>query len=181
MSTTSQEERQRLKKAYKEHYRKLLEQKKKLGEQQRLARMLRQVRDMDMDIDPAPVLSRMQQSLGTLQEHIAKAEARLEVYLDEEAREGDSPKDSSAGTDAQEEAEAFSRKQAARDLVTKIRAEMNELAKPAFSEGLQDADAREQKNKTEHDDPARNPTDVRKTVGRPRDSEPPDAAYSAKD
>lgn len=176
MSTSSREERQRLKEEYKAHYRQLLEQKKKLGQQQRLSRLMQQAREMD--VNPAPVLERMQQSLGTLQEQLAKAEARLEVYLDDGAASGT---ENTSGEDAQarEAAEEFSRKQAARDLIKNIRREMNELGKPAFSEGLQDSESEKSADtaasathESHHkkDDPARNDPNVRKTIGSKADS-----------
>jgi hypothetical protein len=171
MSASSREERQRLKEEYKAHYRQLLEQKKKLVQQQRLSRLMQQARDME--VSATPVLERVQQSLGSLQEQIAKAEARLEVYLDDKASSG---ADNSGENDskAREDAEAFSRKEAARDLIRNIRREMNELGKPAFSEGLQDPETRDGTEQSESpgreshhkkDDPARNDPDIRKTIG----------------
>ncbi|MFW6347877.1 MAG: hypothetical protein ACOC2C_04620 [Cyclonatronaceae bacterium] len=166
----SQEERQRLKEEYKAHYRQMLEQKKKLGQQQRLAQLVQQVRE----IDAAPVLARVQQSLGSLQEQLAKAEARLQVYLEDE-NAGPEPSEQAAA-----EAEAFSRKQAARDLIQSIRREMNEHAKPAFSEGLQDAGTSASAGQTLRDDPARNNPKVHKTIGLQKpDSAPGPGASSA--
>lgn len=171
MSASSREERQRLKEEYKAHYRQLLEQKKKLVQQQRLSRLMQQARDME--VSATPVLERVQQSLGSLQEQIAKAEARLEVYLDDKAS---SAADTSNESDTKdrEAAEEFSRKEAARDLIKNIRREMNEIGKPAFSEGLVDPKTGDKTEKSETagqpshhkiDDPARNDPDVRKTIG----------------
>lgn len=172
MSASSREERQRLKEEYKAHYRQLLEQKKKLGQQQRLSRLMQQARDMD--VNPAPVLERVQQSLGTLQEQIARAEARLEVYLDDERPVSASPVEEA---EAREEAEAFTRKQAARDLIKNMRQEMNEQARPAFSEGLQDPVEQENQPRRE-DDPGRNDPQVRKTIGH---KTPPEADQTKKE
>lgn len=171
MSSSSREERQRLKEEYKAHYRQLLEQKKKLTQQQRLSRLMQQARDME--VSATPVLERVQQSLGSLQQQIAKAEARLEVYLDDKASSGADATNES-DSQARDAAEEFSRKEAARDLIRKIRREMNELGKPAFSEGLQDPETRDETYKSEpsgqeshhkKDDPARNDPDIRKTIG----------------
>jgi transglutaminase/protease-like cytokinesis protein 3 len=176
MSSSSREERQRLKEEYKAHYRQLLEQKKKLTQQQRLSRLMQQARDME--VSATPVLERVQQSLGSLQQQIAKAEARLEVYLDDKTS-SETQRSSESDLKASEQAEEFSRKEAARNLIKNIRREMNEIGKPAFSEGLQDPETRDETDKTrsagqeshhKNDDPARNDPEVRKTIGSKADS-----------
>lgn len=108
----SREERERLKEEYKEHYRSILESKKKLEQYERKAKIIKALEQ----IDPKPVFDSLQNALGKLREKVAHAEARYETWMDDAGE-----------LRAQEESEEFSRQQRAKDTIRSLRAEMGSL------------------------------------------------------
>ena len=165
----SREERERMKQEYKEHYRQLLEQKKRLAVYERKAKVMQSLRE----IDPSPVLESFQGALQAVRERIVQAEARLEVYLDHNASTG-IDKISLEETEA---AEDFTRKQNAKDILSEIRAdmgtieqEMEKKAEEITSEktvqtGLRKASVDTGRTEPEPD-PARTNVNASKTIGR---------------
>ncbi|MCC5933037.1 MAG: hypothetical protein LAT75_02525 [Candidatus Cyclonatronum sp.] len=111
------EERERLKEEYKQHYRQILEDKKRLAAAERKSRVLKSFQE----IDTRPVLESFQDALGAVRERIVQAEARLEVWLDN--RDADT---ASSGA-APEDMEAFEQKEKARQTLAQIRAEMGTI------------------------------------------------------
>ncbi|MCH8558080.1 MAG: hypothetical protein LAT84_09670 [Balneolia bacterium] len=163
----SREERERMKQEYKEHYRQLLEQKKRLAAYERKARVMQSLRE----IDPSPVLESFQGALQAVRERIVQAEARLEVYLDHNASTGSeniSPEQAEAAHD-------FTRKQNAKDILSEIRADMGtierEMEKKAgeiTSEKTVQTGLRKASEDTGESeaDPARTNVNASKTIGR---------------
>lgn len=162
----SREERERLKQEYKEHYKQLLEQKKRLAAYERKAKVMQSLRE----IDPNPVLESFQGALQAVRERIVQAEARLEVYLDNNAS-----KEGGASLEEVQAAEDFTRKQKAADLLSEIRAEMGTIERDLESRAdslnsektMQPAEKSISNNKlASPEDPARTNTEVNKTIGR---------------
>ncbi|AXJ00917.1 hypothetical protein CYPRO_1666 [Cyclonatronum proteinivorum] len=112
------EERERLKETYKQHYRQILEHKRQLAAAERKSKILKSIEA----IDTRPVIEGFQDALGAVREQIAKAEARLEVWLDDR----DDTAAAQSGV-SQEEVEAFERTQNARELLSKIKSEMGTI------------------------------------------------------
>ncbi len=151
----SREERERLKEEYKEHYRSMLEYKKKLGYYERKAKILKALEQMNT----APVMDSLNSVLDKVKEKVALAEARLEMAFDdsEESRKN-------------EEAEEFNRQQAARETLRKVKAEMgvleDELVKTV--EELEKSTAKTVSHKKEGRPEAGHgkiPSDILKTIG----------------
>ncbi len=162
----SREERERLKQEYKEHYKQLLEQKKRLAAYERKAKVMQSLRE----IDPNPVLESFQGALQAVRERIVQAEARLEVYLDHNAS-----KEGGASLEEIQAAEDFTRKQKAADLLSEIRAEMGTIERDLESRAdslnsektMQPAEKSLSNNKlASAEDPARTNAEVNKTIGR---------------
>ncbi len=107
----SAEERERLKEQYKEHYRILLEQKKKLAAYERKARIMKSLQE----IDPSPVLSTFQDALRAVREKVAMAESRLESWMPDQKSEPEVNL---------YEAEEVVQRQHAKDIIRQIRNEM---------------------------------------------------------
>jgi len=163
----SREERERLKQEYKEHYKQLLEQKKRLAAYERKAKVMQSLREMD----PNPVLESFQGALQAVRERIVQAEARLEVYLDHNA----SSDGGGAGLEQVQAAEDFTRKQKAADLMSQIRAEMGTIERDIETRAgslksektIQAGEKGADENRIPHpEDPARTNTEVNKTIGR---------------
>jgi chromosome segregation ATPase len=154
----SREERERLKEEYKEHYRAILESKKKLEQYERKAKIIKALEQ----IDPKPVFDSLQNALGKLKEKVAHAEARYETWMDD-----------ANDANAQVEAEEFSQQQRAKDTIRMLRAEMGSL-----EEELDRKVSRIERSKTV--EPAadsesesghgRIPDGVTKTIGREKDT-----------
>ncbi len=162
----SREERERLKQEYKEHYKQLLEQKKRLAAYERKAKVMQSLRE----IDPNPVLESFQGALQAVRERIVQAEARLEVYLDHNAS-----KEGGVSLEEIQAAEDFTRKQKAADLLSEIRAEMGTIERDLESRAdslnsektMQPAEKSLSNNKlASAEDPARTNAEVNKTIGR---------------
>lgn len=110
----SRQDRERLKEEYKEHFRSIRDTRKKIEQYERKAKIVAALEK----VDPTPVLDGLHVALGKLREKVTMAEARLEVYLDENI-----PKDAKA----KEEAEAFEQKEKIRKSLEAIRKEMSHL------------------------------------------------------
>ncbi len=161
----SREERERLKQEYKEHYRQLLEQKKKLAAYERKARIMKSLEA----IDPSPVLHSFQNALQTVREKITLAESRLETWMDHQQGEEAAP--------PPPDAEEVIRKEQAGQLVRQIRAEMGVIErdledtasgmkseKTVYSQHL--SEKKRSGDQDTESDPARTDSDAPKTIGR---------------
>jgi len=105
----TQEEREKLKEAYKEHYRALRELKEKAVNARRVA----SVKEALQKIGDRSVVERLDQAVETVQVHIARAEAKLEHFIDSHTQRAE-----------QEETQAWMDKEQARQTIEQIRAEM---------------------------------------------------------
>lgn len=105
----SREEREKLKEVYKEHYRALKDLKEKAVNAKRVA----SVKEALQNISDRSVVDRLDQAVETVQLHIAKAEAKLEYFMDAHSQRVQ-----------QEESEAWMDKEQARQTIQQIRAEM---------------------------------------------------------
>lgn len=155
---SSQEERERLKEEYKQHYKAILESKKKLAQAERQAKI---AQALDQ-INPKPVLDSLHSALGKLREKVTQAEARLEVYMDDEKADE---------LRKNEEAEELFRKQKVKDTLSAIRRDMNELEeevehKAAAVESDKTIFTEENQEEAGH---GKVPEDIKKTIGRKKD------------
>jgi len=156
----SREERERLKQEYKEHYRSILESRKKLEQYERKAKIMKALEQ----IDPTPVLDGLHNALGKLREKVTLAESRLETYMDD----ADAQK-----AQAIEEAETFSREQRAKDSLKSIRMEMGSLEEEVerkVSEISAEKTIQPVDDEKESSGHARISSDVVKTIGKKKES-----------
>ncbi|MCH8569208.1 MAG: hypothetical protein LAT67_13115 [Balneolales bacterium] len=121
-------DREQLKEEYKQHYRQLNELKKKHAMYEKKARIIKNLDEMD----PSPVMERFQSALHAVKERIAMAEARLEVYLDDQDEShlfsaqasGSETNSTSARSRNIAEDEEFLSKEKAKSIVNRIRSDM---------------------------------------------------------
>ena len=108
-----EEERNRLKEEYKEHYRKIRELKQKLAEAERVKKLT----DAVQRIDPQGLMDQFDEALDKVRERIFTAEAKLDMAM-ESANEGEtsSPHD-----------EEESRRQKATDTMKQMKMELGML------------------------------------------------------
>lgn len=159
----SREERERLKEEYKEHYRQILESRKKLETYERKAKILKALDN----IDPSPVLHSFHSALGTLKEKITLAEARIETYLEEDEEQKQKR--------AVHESDEFMEKERAKETLKAIRMQMgsieNELEKKVEELGAPKT-IESQEEQPEEESHGRLPKNVSKTIGPRKKSDP---------
>ena len=103
----SKEDREKLKEEYKAHYRAIRDLRQKAADARRMA----SVNNALDAIQNSELMHRFDAALNTVHEHIARAEARLEVYLDDNEH-------------VSAESEEVVQKEQARETIQKIRDEM---------------------------------------------------------
>ncbi|MEX0823343.1 MAG: hypothetical protein WD008_03080 [Balneolaceae bacterium] len=79
MTSNSEQEREKLKEEYKEHYRKIRETKEKL----RRSKYVKNVNDAVQQMNADELLSSIDQFLGKVRDKMSHLEARLDVAMDE--------------------------------------------------------------------------------------------------
>lgn len=114
MQSKSEQERERLKEEYKEHYRKIRDAKEKV----RRSRYVKNVSDAVQKMNADDLLESVDEFLGKVRNRMASIEARLEVAMDNFTEEDDNLDD---------ELEKELKKQQARDTLRQIKHEMGLL------------------------------------------------------
>lgn len=119
MSSKSEQERERLKEEYKEHYRKIREAKERLKEAEQKSKIVQAVKNMNAD----NILESVDEFLGKVRDKVTHVEARLDVAMDNLENE-----DAAAQSKVkQEEFDEELRKQKARQTLKQVKAEMGML------------------------------------------------------
>lgn len=112
--SSGEEERNRLKEEYKDHYRKIRDLKQKLAETERAKRLSAAIEQ----INPRGVLDQFDDALNKVREKIFAAEARLDVAMENADTET---------AEATEKAEQFQRQQNADETIRQMKAELGLL------------------------------------------------------
>lgn len=112
MSTNSEQEREKLKEEYKEHYRKIREAKEKL----RRSKYVKNVNDAMQQMNADELLSSVDEFLGKVRTKMVHLESRLDVAMDQ-----------FLDNEVQEESDEQLRKERARDTLNQIKMEMGLL------------------------------------------------------
>ena len=113
MSNNSEQERERLKEEYKEHYRKIRETKEKL----RRSKYVKNVNEAIQQMNADELLSSVDEFLGKVRDKMTHIEARLDVAMDQFM---DNP-------DNDTELDEAMKKEQARDTLKQIKMEMGLL------------------------------------------------------
>ncbi|MEQ8523159.1 hypothetical protein [Gracilimonas sp.] len=127
MSSKSEQERERLKEEYKEHYRRIKEAKERLKRAEQKGKISQAVNNMNAD----NLLETVDEFLGKVREKVTNVEARLDVAMDSLEDE-----DTEAGSKIKkEELDEELKKQKAKQTLKQVKAEMgmlyNEIEKHA--------------------------------------------------
>ena len=120
MSTRSEQERERLKEEYKDHYRRIKEAKERLKQTEQKGKIAQALNNMNAD----NLLESVDEFLGKVKEKVTNAEARLDVAMD--SLDEDDPS-TAAGKLKQEELDAEMKKQKAKQTLQQVKAEMGML------------------------------------------------------
>ena len=171
---TPEEERERLKEEYKDHYRKVRDLKKKYRE----VKQEKSLRDTLRDIaDPANLMDNFDQALDVVKDKIAMAEERLSAALgfDDEVSELDYDMEERRRMRedriAREQFEAEQKRKNARSTLDKIRMEMG-IAQEEIEEKAGSAAASRKtigntrKTSVDSDAQDKEPREAKKTIGR---------------
>lgn len=128
MPTSSEEERERLKQEYKEHYRKIKEAKQRLKETEQKGKIAEALNNMNAD----NLLGSVDEFLGKVRDKVSFNEAKWEVAMDSLEEDDLS---STAQKIKQQEHEEELKKKRAMDTLKQVKAEMgmlyNEIEKQA--------------------------------------------------
>ncbi|MBO6525078.1 MAG: hypothetical protein JJ971_14715 [Balneolaceae bacterium] len=120
MSTRSEQERERLKEEYKDHYRRIKEAKERLKQTEQKGKIAQALNNMNAD----ELLGSVDEFLGKVKDKVTNVEARLDVAMD--SLDEDDPS-SAAGKIKQEELDAEIKKQKAKQTLQQVKAEMGML------------------------------------------------------
>ena len=120
MSTRSEQERERLKEEYKEHYRRIKEAKERLKQTEQKGKIAQALNNMNAD----NLLESVDEFLGKVKDKVTHVEARLDVAMD--SLEEDDPS-TAAGKVKQEELDEEIKKQKAKQTLKQVKAEMGML------------------------------------------------------
>ena len=120
MSTRSEQERERLKEEYKDHYRRIKEAKERLKQTEQKGKIAQALNNMNAD----NLLESVDEFLGKVKEKVTNVEARLDVAMD--SLDEDDPS-TAAGKLKQEELDAEIKKQKAKQTLQQVKAEMGML------------------------------------------------------
>lgn len=127
MSTKGEQDRERLKQEYKEHYRRIKEAKERLKRAEQKGRISDAVHKMNAD----NLLESMDEFLGKVRDKVTHVEARLDVALDNLEDESSE----AASKIKEEELDEELKKQRAKQTLKQVKAEMgmlyNEIEKHA--------------------------------------------------
>ncbi|MFV1884144.1 MAG: hypothetical protein ACMZ7B_06645 [Balneola sp.] len=116
MSTRSEQERERLKEEYKDHYRRIKEAKERLKQTEQKGKIAQALNNMNAD----NLLESVDEFLGKVKEKVTNVEARLDVAMD--SLDEDDPS-TAAGKLKQEELDAEIKKQRAKQTLQQVKAE----------------------------------------------------------
>ncbi len=120
MSTRSEQERERLKEEYKDHYRRIKEAKERLKQTEQKGKIAQALNNMNAD----ELLGSVDEFLGKVKDKVTNLEARLDVAMD--SLDEDDPS-TVAGKLKQEELDAEIKKQKAKQTLQQVKAEMGML------------------------------------------------------
>tara|TARA_R110000868_G_scaffold410693_5_gene699826 strand:+ start:1948 stop:2412 length:465 start_codon:yes stop_codon:yes gene_type:complete len=120
MSSKSEQERERLKEEYKDHYRRIKEAKERLKHTEQKGKIAQALNNMNAD----NLLDSVDEFLGKVKDKVNFAEARLDVAMD--SLDEDDPT-STAGKIKQEELDAELKKKKAKETLQQVKAEMGML------------------------------------------------------
>ncbi|MFD2533290.1 hypothetical protein [Gracilimonas halophila] len=127
MSTKGEEDRERLKEEYKDHYRRIKEAKERLRKAEQKGKISQAVQNMNAD----GLLESVDEFLGKVREKVTHVEARLEVAMDS-LEDEDTTAESKI---KKEELDEELKKQKAKQTLKQVKAEMgmlyNEIEKHA--------------------------------------------------
>ena len=120
MSTQSEQERERLKEEYKEHYRRIKEAKERLKQTEQKGKIAQALNNMNAD----NLLESVDEFLGKVKDKVNFSEARLDVAMDslDDEKPGNSAK-----RVKQQEFEEEAKKQQAKQTLKQVKAEMGML------------------------------------------------------
>ncbi|GAB5408104.1 MAG: hypothetical protein BalsKO_04690 [Balneolaceae bacterium] len=120
MSSKSEQERERLKEEYKDHYRRIKEAKERLKQTEKKGKIAQALNNMNAD----DLLESVDEFLGKVKDKVNFAEAKLDVAMD--SMDEDDPS-SAAGKVKQEELDAQLKKKKAKETLQQVKAEMGML------------------------------------------------------
>ncbi len=120
MSTSGEEERERLKQEYKEHYRKIKEAKERLKATEKKGKIAQALDNMNAD----EILGSVDEFLGKVREKVNISEAKYEMAMD--SFEDEELSDAARKAKQQEHEEELKKKRA-KDTLKQVKAEMGML------------------------------------------------------
>jgi len=120
MSSKSEQERERLKEEYKDHYRRIKEAKVRLKQTEQKGKIAQALNNMNAD----NLLGSVDEFLGKVKDKVNFAEAKLDMAM--ESMEEDDPT-SAAGKIKQEEFDLELKKKKAKETLQQVKAEMGML------------------------------------------------------
>ncbi len=118
MSTKGEQDRERLKQEYKEHYRRIKEAKERLKRAEQKGKIAQAINNMDAD----NLLGSVDEFLGKVRDKVSHVEARLDVAMDSLGEDSDLEQEAK-----NEEIEAELKKQKAKQTLQQVKAEMGML------------------------------------------------------
>lgn len=120
MSSSGEEERERLKQEYKEHYRKIKEAKERLKQTEKKGKIAQALNNMNAD----EILGSVDEFLGKVRDKVNLSEAKFDMAMDSLEDEDLSE---TARKAAQQERDEEIKKQKAKDTLKQVKAEMGML------------------------------------------------------
>lgn len=120
MSTSGEEERERLKQEYKEHYRKIKEAKERLKQTEKKGRIAQALNDMNAD----EILGSVDEFLGKVRDKVNLSEAKFDMAMD--SLEDEDLSETARRANQQERDEEI-KKQKAKETLKQVKAEMGML------------------------------------------------------
>ncbi|MCR9131618.1 MAG: hypothetical protein NXI08_03555 [bacterium] len=154
MSSHGEEERERLKEEYKEHYRKIKEAKERLRQTEKKGKIAQALNNMNAD----ELLGTVDEFLGKVKEKVNLTEAKLDVAMD--SLEDEDLSSAAQKIKDEERAEEL-KKQRAKDTLKQVKAEMGML----YSEIEKTADEIKATKTIGHKIDESNKPNTSKTVG----------------
>jgi hypothetical protein len=154
MSSHGEEERERLKEEYKEHYRKIKEAKERLRQTEKKGKIAQALNNMNAD----ELLGTVDEFLGKVKEKVNLTEAKLDVAMD--SLEDEEMSSAAQKIKDEERAEEL-KKQRAKDTLKQVKAEMGML----YSEIEKTADEIKATKTIGHKIDENNKPSTSKTVG----------------
>lgn len=120
MSTSSEEERERLKQEYKDHYRKIKEAKERLKQTEKKGKIAQALNNMNAD----ELLGSVDEFLGKVRDKVNLSEAKFDMAMD--SLEDEDLSETARKANKQEREEEL-KKQRAKDTLKQVKAEMGML------------------------------------------------------